>query len=204
MAKPLLSKEQILNGALSLLASDGEDALSARRLAAYMKCSPNTLYQQVGPRDALIRELLARQFATAGCHFNAGETWQDSAHAWCIALRRALVANPVLTRLMTVEHRELVVEDANALLKSLTRQGLRKELALRACKALTHVVLGLCFTELQIPKDYQQRRRGKPNHIDVDDLLMANESDASATVPETFDQSICWTIAGISREEASL
>jgi AcrR family transcriptional regulator len=203
MAKPLLSKEQILNGALSLLASDGVEALSARRLAAHMKCSPNTLYQQVGPRDALINELLARQFATAGCHFHTGETWQDSAHAWCIALRRALIANPVLTRLMTVEHRGFIVEDANALLKSLIQQGLHRELALRACKVLTHVVLGLCFTELQIPQDYQQQRRGKHNQIDADDLLMTNKSDASKTVPETFDQTIRWAIIGISSEETT-
>ena len=48
MAKPLLAVETICDAALQLLDEQGAGALSARNLAASLRCSTRTLYQQVG------------------------------------------------------------------------------------------------------------------------------------------------------------
>ena len=50
MAKPLLATDSIYDTALHLLEVEGVGALSARNLAAALKCSTRTLYQQVGKR----------------------------------------------------------------------------------------------------------------------------------------------------------
>ena len=48
MAKPLLASDSIYDTALHLLEVNGVGGLSARNLAAALKCSTRTLYQQVG------------------------------------------------------------------------------------------------------------------------------------------------------------
>ncbi len=200
MAKPLLSRDSILDGALDLLAEAGEDQLSVRKLAAHLHCSPNTLYQQIGRRDELISELLRRQFGSLQRDFVIGSNWQETAYAWCAALRRLLLANPSLTRLMTIEHREFVVDDVNTLLKSLLQQGLDRQLAMRACRVLTHVVFGLCFTELDTPEGYRRQPGGTRKRMRLDDLVIAEHSAANDDIPEVFDRAIRWTIAGIEQE----
>src|ERR1700716_716114 len=46
MAKPLIPAEVIYEHALALIDAEGAHALSARRLAADLKCSTRTLYNQ--------------------------------------------------------------------------------------------------------------------------------------------------------------
>ncbi|NED67315.1 TetR family transcriptional regulator, partial [Streptomyces sp. SID10244] len=60
MAKPLIPVETIYERALVLLDDEGDSALSTRRLAADLRISTRTLYQQVGNRENLIRALVAR------------------------------------------------------------------------------------------------------------------------------------------------
>ena len=63
MPRPLIPAEVIYERALALLDAEGADALSARRLAADLGISTRTLYEQVGPREKLIRTLVARHFS---------------------------------------------------------------------------------------------------------------------------------------------
>lgn len=201
MAKPLIAIDDILDGALALLAEEGHEHLSVRRLAARLHCSPNTLYQQVGKRDELIRALIERHFASIDRDFSGKDSWQASAMAWCDAVRQLLLSNPPLMSLMDVEHRDLILDDVNALLDILLQHGLDKSLALRVCRVLTHLVFGLCATELKTPADYHQQRGRRRTSIDGADLISTHGAGRDGA-PEVFQQAVRWTIAGIERDTA--
>ena len=151
MAKPLISVDAIYDEALRVLGTEGAAGLSARNLAARLRCSTRTLYEQVGNREALIRGLVAHAFARIEPDFHEGETWQESTTTWCLALRDTLLSRPELARLMTPEDRNVVVGYVNRLLKVLFTHGFEHELAVRSCRVLAHTTFSLTAADLQRP-----------------------------------------------------
>ena len=68
-------------------------------------------------------------------------------------MRTALISHPNLSRLMTLEHREPVVDYVNRLLKVLLKSGFDEELALRSCRVLVNIVMNFSLAELTTPAD---------------------------------------------------
>src|SRR5271163_2466100 len=122
MAKPLIPVDVIHQHALALIDAEGADALNARRLAADLKISTRTLYQQVGNREQLIRALVARHFSQLRLDFEEHQTWESTALQWCLALHDTLRAHPFLTELMTIDDRTAVADYVNQLVKSTLRE----------------------------------------------------------------------------------
>src|SRR5207302_1131929 len=89
--KPLLSADAIFDEALCVLAEEGAAGLTIRNLAAHLRCSNKTLYQQVGSHEVLIRGVVARVFAQLELAFSADSAWDAAVESWCMALRRALL-----------------------------------------------------------------------------------------------------------------
>ena len=95
MAKPLVAVETIYETALQVLENEGVEGLSARRLAATLGCSTRTLYQQVGKREELVRQLLDYQFANTSLEFRREAHWEEAAVSWANAMRAVLLAHTV-------------------------------------------------------------------------------------------------------------
>ena len=77
--------QDIYDRALALLDSEGAGALGARRLAADLKISTPTGYQQVGTRDQLPRvELVTQHFSRLRLDFHTYDTWESTAWHWCL------------------------------------------------------------------------------------------------------------------------
>src|ERR1700739_1546421 len=117
VARPLIPVEVIYTRALELLDAEGAGALNARRLAAELKISTRTLYQQVGGRGELIRALVARHSSQLRLDFREFDTWESTALHWCLALHDALRAHPHLTELMAIDDRTAVEDYGNNLVK---------------------------------------------------------------------------------------
>lgn len=204
MAKPLVPVATIYDTALALLDEEGPDALSARNLAARLKCSTRTLYQQVGKREALIGQLVAHHLQGLELEFHAGDDWRDGAHRWAHTIRSALLAHPNLYRLMTAEHRAPIVAYVNELLKILLQAGFNEELALRSCRVLVNVAISLTLSELKSPP--AARRRGRSAaEIRFEDLVVARsgaDPERFQRPPEVFENAVAWLIAGINAEFA--
>lgn len=86
MAKPLIAVDAIFNKALELLDEHGVESLSTRNLAAALKCSTRTLYQQVGKKDELVGQLFTHYFAGLQLEFhhdNGGRTLPIAGRAYC-------------------------------------------------------------------------------------------------------------------------
>src|SRR5271154_1301685 len=134
MAKPLIPVDVIYEHALALIDAEGAQALNARRLAADLRCSTRTLYQQVGNREELIRALIGRHFSQLQLDFHEYDTWESTAVQWSLALDDALQAHPFLTELMNVDDRGAVTSYVNKLLKSLVQAGIDRRLPTDRCR----------------------------------------------------------------------
>ncbi len=134
--------------ALTLLDEEGVAGISARRLAAELRCSTKTLYQQVGNQDQLIRALVARHFGELRLEFVEADTWQESAMRWCRAVRTALLAHPHLSGLMTYDDREPIAAYVDTLLRVLIADGVAPPLARNFCRMLVHTTISLTGAEI--------------------------------------------------------
>jgi AcrR family transcriptional regulator len=185
MAKPLIPVEVIYTRALALLDAEGASALNARRLAAELKISTRTLYQQVGNREQLIRALVERHFSQLRLEFEEYEDWDTTARHWCLALHDALRAHPFLTELMTIEDREAVVNYVNELVKAALHEGFPRRLAVEGCRSLVNVTINHTIVEVRALRE--------PEHS-------AKTASETAKIEKNFPMTIRWVLAGIRSE----
>jgi AcrR family transcriptional regulator len=188
MAKPLIPVEAIYERALALLDAEGSNALTTRRLAAELKISTRTLYQQVGSREELIRALVSRHFSQLKLEFHDYEDWESTALHWCTALHDALHAHPFLTELMTIDDRNAVMAYVDALLEATLREGIPRKLAIECCRALVNLTINHSIVEV--------RGSHEPK-------LSRNSAAESDRIEMNFPMSVRWIVAGV-RQEAEL
>jgi AcrR family transcriptional regulator len=182
MAKPLIPVETIYEHALELLDAEGSDALTTRRLAADLKISTRTLYQQVGSREQLIRALVARHFAQLRLDFHEYEDWETTALKWCLALRDALRAHPFLTELMTIDDRNAVMDYIAELTNATLQEGIPRSLALECSRALVNLTINhsvMAVRALREPK------------------LSRDTLAESRRIDKNFPMSVRWILTGV-------
>jgi AcrR family transcriptional regulator len=188
MAKPLIPVDAIYEHALELLDAEGADALTTRRLAADLKISTRTLYQQVGSREQLIRALVARHFSQLRLDFHEYEDWETTALKWCVALHDALRAHPFLTELMTIDDRKAVMDYIAELTKATLREGIPRELALECSRALVNLTINHTVVEVRALREPKLSR----------DTLAE-----SRRIEKNFPMTVRWILSGIRAEAQS-
>jgi AcrR family transcriptional regulator len=156
--KPLLSADAIFDEALRALAEEGAAGLTIRNLAARLRCSNKTLYQQVGTREVLVRGVVARAFAQLELAFCTDCAWEVAVESWCMALRAALLDHPDLTKLMTTSDRDVVVDYAGQLMMVLERDGFSHSQAVQAAGILAHVTLSMGLSDVAAPGQWDDPR----------------------------------------------
>ncbi len=188
MAKPLIPVEAIYKRALELLDAEGSDALTTRRVAADLKISTRTLYQQVGSREDLVRALVARHFSQLRLDFHEYEDWETTGLKWCLNLRDALRSHPYLTELMTIDDRKAVMDYVAELTKATLREGFPRSLAVECSRALVNLTINHCIMEVRALRE--------PKHSS--DTLAE-----SRRIAKNFPMSVRWTLAGVRAEAAA-
>ena len=185
MAKPLIAVDLIYERALALLDAEGSGALTTRRLAAELKISTRTLYQQVGSREELIRALVSRHFSQLKVDFHDYEDWEATALHWCTALHDALHAHPFLTELMTIDDRNSVMAYVDELVNATLREGIPRKLAVECCRALVNLTINHSIVEV--------RGMHEPK-------LSRNSAAESDRIEKNFPMSVRWILAGVRQE----
>src|SRR5882762_6078029 len=188
MPRPLIPAEAIYERALALLDAEGADALSARRLASDLGISTRTLYEQVGPREKLIRTLVARHFSRLQLDFHEDDDWESTALQWCLALHETLRSHPFLTELMTIADREVVTSYVDKLLRAMVRAGVPRALAVECCRALVTVTINHTIIEVRALREPQ--------------LSPENAAEA-AKIAANFPMTIGWIVDGVDAQAAS-
>ena len=93
--KPLLSRERIVETALSLVDREGLQAVSTRRLAAELGVSGPSLYNHFRTKDAILDAVVDAVCADVDLSmFEDGTPWQEALRRWARSYRAALAAHP--------------------------------------------------------------------------------------------------------------
>ena len=132
---------------MTVLLTDGLDAVSMRRVAAELNISPIPVYDRVGNKEALLDAMAARvteDFAPAP---RDGEPWTDYATRWCHQLRDRRLAVPD-HRLFVRIGRSAAVAAAAPLVDRLVRDGFTNNGAVAAARLLMWAVFGHVAVEL--------------------------------------------------------
>jgi AcrR family transcriptional regulator len=116
-AKAPLSVEAIVDAALTILESEGLEAMSMRRVAAALDTGAGSLYVYVAGRDALVEAVFDRIIATVDLEIPDRSRWRRQLHSLLQRLRDALVAYPGITAATMVDPPR--TEPALALLENL-------------------------------------------------------------------------------------
>ena len=188
MPRSLIPVEEIYGRALALLDSEGAGALNARRLAADLKISTRTLYQQVGRCEKLIRTLVAQHFSRLKLDFREYDTWESTALHWCLVLHDALRVHPFLTELMTIDDREAVTDYVDDLLNATVREGIPRALAVECCRALVTVTINHAIVEVRALRE--------PEHS-------PESAVETARIAENLPTTIRWILTGVRADAAS-
>jgi AcrR family transcriptional regulator len=99
-ARTPLSQEAIVETALRILASEGYDALSMRRVAADLGTGAASLYAHVANKDELLKLAIDRVFADIEFPEPDPEHWVDQLRDVLRQTRRIFQAHPGLARAM--------------------------------------------------------------------------------------------------------
>lgn len=182
MAKPLIPVEDIYDHAFELLDAEGAGALTTRRLAADLKISTRTLYQQVVSREQLVRALVARHFSQLKLDFHDYQDWETTALKWCLALHDALAAHPYLTELMTNEDRNAVMDYIAELTKASLREGIPRALAVECSRTLVNLTINHTVVEVRALREPKLSR---------DSLA------ESRRIEKNFPMTVRWILAGV-------
>jgi AcrR family transcriptional regulator len=188
VARPLIPVDDIYARALELLDAEGPSALQARRLAADLKISTRTLYQQVGNQELLIRALVARHFSALRLEFQERKTWESTALHWCLSLHDTLVAHPHLTELMAIDDRVVVEAYVNDLVKAALREGIPRRLAIECCRGLVNVTINHTVMEVRALRE--------PEHS-------PGTASEMAKITKNFPMVIHWIISGVGNDAAA-
>ncbi|WP_433211561.1 TetR/AcrR family transcriptional regulator C-terminal domain-containing protein [Dactylosporangium sp. CS-047395] len=145
-----LTREHVLDTALSLVDRKGLSALTMRALGAELGVEAMTLYHYVPNKNALIDGIVERLF-TAVHPAEPGGDWQGHLRRYAHDLRAVLLRHPYL---LPAVNRPVVtpaaLDAAEAGLRMLTDAGFELGEALDALNALTLFVLGHTAAEVAI------------------------------------------------------
>src|SRR4029077_14983532 len=85
-----LDADEIVSAAVDIFRESGLDAVSMRSVASRLGVSPVPLYSRIGNKEALVDAIADRLFANVTTPRAEGETWDDYAKHWALALRSQL------------------------------------------------------------------------------------------------------------------
>jgi AcrR family transcriptional regulator len=186
-----LNAEQIVAAAVEILREGGLDAVSMRSVAGRLGVTPPPVYARIGNKDALLDAIAQHFLADLAPPLDRDEPWPDYARRWAHQLRQRLTA-AADSRLFLQVKRPTYLEATKPLLKCMRRDGMSKDVAVRACRLLTWAIVG--FVAMDHPPSASRRR---------DRLAGSDPAGVTAEeIDELFAAHIGYLIDGIARDEA--
>lgn len=153
MGRPAtLSRDRIAEAAATIVADDGADALSARRLGAVLGCDPSAVYRHFRTMDELRRVVGDLVLGDVDVERRADDAWSDSIERVCVSLRNVLLARPNLSSLVQGAPTRLPneVRITEAILGALLRGGLAPADAAAAYHALVEYTIGSAVIDAEV------------------------------------------------------
>ena len=130
--------------AVEVIEADGVGALTMRRLAARLGCSPMALYRHVATKQDLIRAIGEHYLADIDLPDTDGMPWDEAIIAVVSVLHHAVLERAGLVEIVAVQHVDAVAifRAEEAILRALQSAGLSDKDAVRGLSVITSYTVG--------------------------------------------------------------
>jgi AcrR family transcriptional regulator len=141
---PPLTLEAVVRAAVEVIDSDGVGALTMRRLAAQLGCSPMALYRHVATKQDLIRAIGEHYLADIELPDTTDMPWDETIIAVVSVLHHAVLERAALVEILAVQHVDTVAifRAEEAILRALQSAGLSERDAVRGLSVITSYTVG--------------------------------------------------------------
>lgn len=122
-----LDRTVILDAAQRLVAIEGPDALTMRKLGAELQSDPTAVYRHFRSKDEIVGALTERMFAEVSANYTASADWRTDLRWIMVAVYRVYVTNVALAASLASEPWENPTQQQGSelILDMLHRAGLR-------------------------------------------------------------------------------
>ncbi|WP_328846545.1 TetR/AcrR family transcriptional regulator [Streptomyces sp. NBC_00258] len=185
MARPALTREEVLAAAADLVRQHGPQTLTMRKLAAELGTAVTSIYWHVGNRESLLDALVERTVAELGEIRPVGRTPAGRIVSVARALRRRLRDHPHLVAM--VHERGLTermfLPAQQALVHEVHAAGLRGARAADVVRAVQFQVVGHLLVE-------RNRERAPAQHPGEEELWGARTAEEDPALARTLARAI--------------
>ncbi|MDQ1030363.1 TetR/AcrR family tetracycline transcriptional repressor [Streptomyces umbrinus] len=185
MARPALTREEVLAAATDLVRQHGPETLTMRKLAAELGTAVTSIYWHVGNRESLLDALVERTVAELGEIRPVGRTPAGRIVSVARALRRRLRDHPHLVAM--VHERGLTermfLPAQQALVHEVHAAGLRGARAADVVRAVQFQVVGHVLVE-------RNRERAPAQHPGEEELWGARTAEEDPALARTLSRTI--------------
>ena len=188
-----ISRQQIVDTAMSVVKSAGYEEMSIRGLAAQMGVAPMSLYRHVRDKDDLLDEVVDRLLSKMWRPRASPDDWQ----AWMLEaadkLRHFLVSEPAALHVY-LQHpvvSPVAIERMEAMMNVFRSVASRESDAMRAYAAVHTYTIGFAALEAS-------RARWTP----AEDTTTLARQLATYATPRQFARGLRYLLEGIEREHA--
>ena len=186
-----LSREDIIDTAVTIVEAGGYEEMSIRSLAADLGVAPMSLYRHIRDKDDLLQEVVSRLLALVWRPAVSEDDWQEWIAEAAARLRQFLVSQPAALHVYL--RRPVVfpaaVDRMEAMMGVLRRAGLDEQTARAAYGALHTYTIGFAALEAS-------RAGWVP---DSGDTSLARQLAAYTTAGQ-FVEGLRYLLEGISRQ----
>ncbi|MEU8135605.1 TetR/AcrR family transcriptional regulator [Streptodolium elevatio] len=141
--RPGLSPERIVDGCIALLDEQGADALTFRRIGAYLGVDPTALYRHFRDKDELVLAVADRLLARSMEDFAPSGDWRGTLRDMLVRSREVYLAHPEAAVLSVARTTRRPAEMAavEIILGALADAGFPPEEAVRYYRVLVDFIL---------------------------------------------------------------
>jgi len=183
--KAVITVDQVVDTALGVIAADGYEALTMRRLATALDTGPASLYVHVVNKADLNELLIGRLCAELVLPEPAPTAWREQVHAVCAQLRDQYLRYPGISRaaLAMAPTDVEVIRVSEGLLAILLTGGITPQAAAWAVDTVLLYVAAYCL-EVSVAR---QRSAGEDAWVvDRDELVRRFTALPAETFPNTI------------------
>ena len=141
---PSLTLETVVLAAVEVIDADGVGALTMRRLATQLGCSPMALYRHVATKQDLIRAIGEHYLADIELPDTDGMPWDEAIIAVVSVLHHAVLERAPLVEIVAFQHVDAaaIFRAEEVILGALHSAGLSERDAVRGLSVITSYTVG--------------------------------------------------------------
>ena len=174
---PPLTLETVVRAAVEVIEADGVAALTMRRLAARLGCSPMALYRHVATKQDLIRAIGEHYLADIDLPDTDDMPWDEAIIAVVSVLHHAVLEQAALVEIVAYQHVDAaaIFRAEESILGALRSAGLSDKDAVRGLSVITSYTVGATQRRAE-------QRAGSPAAVHRMQRLLQLPADAFPTL----------------------